>query len=561
MGYQEGNPFTFLEKFWRREMRESKRGRCFVSFLVFFILFVPLFGFSGEIAAQEPRYRQAWVKVPFCTTESVWSGEYRATGYRTIEIPFLDYRKVLVPGTGIWGIEFKKVPYTAYRWKTGWVNKIVSVARTRWEAVRRVVRRVTTLFERTPLGKLRKIIKVTTKPVTQWVKKTVWERVTRRLQEVFMEPYTAYTEIPVPVWIPPRTIRVPFTNYDERKIPTRERVMVEVPTGDVEWRWKLVNGKDIPVQVFELMFDRLDPCDPLEDRLDEIYETWTEFKGNLVAYSHDQSYSEELELFLDGLSPGEDYRAAQSGTLSNGFGEGEAEWEDEHYTADGYAAAQYFRIGDLAEDWKWANADEYDSAVHVNLCGELAVIAVVGDTVPHGLGLFNGLDFEIVREVTVDKGKPTERVVQLNTGADVLQNGLGTWDTQVKEFFEAYGWEAEKQTGDATADDLREELEAGRAVVALVELSTSTDATWGFLAESERIAAHWVSVLQVLHTRDGDDIVRIYNSFENREEYYDWEYFYDQWIETPYNSSVCLRVVAWEEEQQEQESRSARKSK
>jgi len=158
-------------------MRESKEGRFFGSFAVFSVLVITLLGFRGDIAAQELDFRPAWVKVPFCTTESVWTGEYDVVDYRTIEVPYLDYREVIVPGTGIWRIEIKKVPYTAYRHKVRWVNKIVSVVRTRWEPVRRVTYRVKTWFERTWLGKLIKKIKVRLEPVTQWVKKTVWDRV------------------------------------------------------------------------------------------------------------------------------------------------------------------------------------------------------------------------------------------------------------------------------------------------------------------------------------------------------------------------------------------------
>ena len=370
----------------------------------------------------------------------------------------------------------------------------------------------------------------------------------RRVREVFMEPYTAYMDIPVPVWIPPRTMRVSFTNYEEKKIPIKEKAMIEVPTGGIEWHWKLINGRDIPFRVLQLMFGRLHPCDLLEDRLNEIYETWREFKGNFAAYSHDPSYREEFELFLDGLPADTNYQEAQSATLSNGFGEGKVRWEEgEDYTADGYSAAQYFKIGALAERWEWANADEYNTSPHFNLCGELSVIGVVGGTVPHGLGLFNDLDFDTVQTAVFDKGKKNERRIQLNTGPDVLQNNVSTWASHLTEFFDAYGWEADVDTGDAAVEDLTGELEAGRGVVALVELSTTN----GFL-EPEGGTAHWVSVLQVLHTWDGEDIVRVYNPFQNREEYYDWEHFHDCWIQTPGNSSVCLRVVAQSGEEEQE---------
>ena len=314
--------------------------------------------------------------------------------------------------------------------------------------------------------------------------------------------------------------------------------MIEAPIEwSIEWRWTWVDGKDIPFWVLQLMFRRLPSCDPIEDRLDEIYETWREFKGNLIAYRHDRLYRDEFELFLDGLPEGTDYQVARFATLSHGFGRGWRPWED--YTAEGVSAAQYFRMRALAEEWGWDDVNNYPGR-HVNLCGELSVIGTVGGTVPDGLDLFNDLDFNVVQTATVGRGTEHERTIQLNSGADILQHNLGTWASHLEEFFEAYEREAVVDTGDATVEDLAEEFESGRAVVALVELSTAN----GFL-EPEGGTAHWVSVLQVLHTRDGEDIVRIYNPFQNREEYYRWNHFYDCWTQTPGNSSVCLRVLAW----------------
>jgi hypothetical protein len=519
-------------------MRESKRGRIFVSLVVFSTLVVTLLGFGREIAGSESDGRKVWVKVPFCETEWMWSGRYRVVGYETTQVPYLDYREEIAPGTGVWRIEIKEVSYTAYRCKVSWVNKIVSVARTILKPVHKFVRKVKTWFERTWLGKLIKKIKVWLKPVTKWVKETVWDRVTQRVREVFMEPYTAYTHKPVPVWIPPRKIRVRFINYYEKRTPIKEKVMIEVPIeGSIEWRTTGVDGKDIPSWVLQLMFRRLPACDPIEDRLDEIYETWREFKGSLIAYRHDRLYRDEFELFLDGLPEGTNYQVARFATFSHGFGRGWRPWED--YTTEGASAAQYFRMRALAEEWGWADVDYYPQT-HYNLCGELSVIGAVGGVIPDGLDLFNDLDFVTDHTVTVNKGKENEREIKLDTGAHVFKNNLGTWASHLEEFFEAYGWEAVVDTGDATVENLTEELEVGRAVVALVELSTTN----GFL-EPEGGTAHWVSVLQVLHTRDGEDIVRIYNPFQNREEYYRWDHFYACWTQTPYNSSVCLRVLAW----------------
>jgi hypothetical protein len=50
-------------------MRESKRGRIFLSLVVFSALVVILLGFGGEIAGKDLDDKKVWVNVPFCETE------------------------------------------------------------------------------------------------------------------------------------------------------------------------------------------------------------------------------------------------------------------------------------------------------------------------------------------------------------------------------------------------------------------------------------------------------------------------------------------------------------
>lgn len=146
-------------------------------------------------------------------------------------------------------MEIKEVSYTAYRFKVSWVNKIISVARTIWKPVK-------------------------TRPESENLVRTHMVRQAHQENQGlagtgdhmgekngvgpgnttcpggFMEPHTAYTHKAVPIWIPPRKIQVPFINYYEKKTPIREKVMIEVPIeGNIELRWVLVDGKDIPFWV------------------------------------------------------------------------------------------------------------------------------------------------------------------------------------------------------------------------------------------------------------------------------------------------------------------------
>lgn len=74
-------------------MRESKRGRIFLSLVIFSTLVVPLLGSGRKTVGNESNDRTVWVNVlvPFCETEWVWSGEYRVVGYETTQLTYLDY--------------------------------------------------------------------------------------------------------------------------------------------------------------------------------------------------------------------------------------------------------------------------------------------------------------------------------------------------------------------------------------------------------------------------------------------------------------------------------------
>jgi hypothetical protein len=68
---------------------------------------------------------------------------------------------------------------------------------------------------------------------------------------------------------------------------------------------------------------------------------------------------------------------------------------------------------------------------------------------------------------------------------------------------------------------------SGETIVVLVNLNTGT----GFLEPSDinADAAHWVSVLQTIKAKSGDEFVRIYNPYFNREEWLSYEDFTSSW--------------------------------
>ncbi len=389
--------------------------------------------------------------VPFCETREEWTGYYETVGTETVPVPFTDYRQEPIPGTGVLRTEEKRVPpYIAYRFKVRWVNKVVTVARTVLKRVTKSVRKVKTWFERTLLGKLVKKVRTWFEPVTEWMRRTVWDRITQRVREVFMEPYPVYNYETVAVWVPLRTREVAFTNYYEVEKPVREKIME--PVEFIGSRWTYVEARGIPVWILREMFGRLPPCQPLAERLEEIYETWKRFRDGLTVYIHgrvNDQYRDEFRIFLDGLPEDSDYQIANYPMLTNGFGRG---WEPlEDYTYDGADAAQYFRMRELAEEWGWENPGGYP-AKHSNLCGELAVIGAIGGTIPRGLEIFNE---------------------EVPGGAQVLQSNNGTYgDVHLAPFFEQYGnWTAAREAGDSNEEDLAHDLRHWNAIVPLMQLN------------------------------------------------------------------------------------------
>jgi hypothetical protein len=78
----------------------------------------------------------------------------------------------------------------------------------------------------------------------------------------------------------------------------------------------------------------------------------------------------------------------------------------------------------------------------------------------------------------------------------------------------------------------------GRGINALVNLDTGSD----YIEPVDRTAdaGHWSPILQVMTTRDNQQLVRLYNPYQDREEWYTFDHLVESW--TP--SANYMAVVA-----------------
>jgi len=497
-----------------------RRGRK-VRPLSFILLLILSCLFLESASPPESSARILKTSVPICETIEEWTGKWLIVGQETVPQEYPCLKAEIVPEH--WVTTYVLEQDTAYRVKYRLVEKVAYVATEILKKVTTWVKKVRSWLERTWLGKWVKKVATWLEPVTKWVRETVWKPVVRKVWEEFMEPYPVWVKREIKKFVPAQKTMVPSTcvEYVTRPIKVRETIQYK----DVVWRTMEIEARNIPAWVINLLFQRFyiqKDCVPVEDRLQVIYATWSEFKTGLTAYRYghlDPEYRDEFLIFLDGL-PHEAY-LGRFPMLGHGFGAGPGAWQD--FTAPEANAAQYFQLNELAEAWGWDDAGEYGSSngTHYNLCGELAVIGAVGDAIPEGLTLFKD---------------------EVDGGMDILKNNKTTHWSDLIDFFIKYEWGPKMLTGCIDQKELAKGLRNG-AVVALVNLSKVNEILEP--GEGNNYTAHWVTVLQVLKTKDGLDAVRVYNSFENRDEYYTWDYFHDVWERTNGNSSTCLRVTAW----------------
>jgi hypothetical protein len=140
---------------------------------------------------------------------------------------------------------------------------------------------------------------------------------------------------------------------------------------------------------------------------------------------------------------------------------------------------------------------------HKNLCGELSVLASVGETdITKGLSIFAN---------------------KVPGGLATLQDpGKGTIKDTLMKFYRELGWKAESHS-DAmpTPESLATGLADGHKYIFGTRLDTGS----GLLTDSSKYAPHWVALTDVFQDPSGQVFVQVYNPYNNREEIYSWDYF------------------------------------
>jgi hypothetical protein len=174
------------------------------------------------------------------------------------------------------------------------------------------------------------------------------------------------------------------------------------------------------------------------------------------------------------------------------------------------------------------------AGVHYNLCGEIVASVTAGVDPVDGLIAFE----------------------QTSRGAEILgDHTVGTNSNELIDLLQEYGWEGERlgNAGDPypwsddrgwepKPDQVGDHLQEGRAVIALVNLEKLN----AFVepVDGRNDATHWVSILQVVTGSDGAASVRIFNPYENREEWYSFDHLVESWTPGPNYRAVVATPPA-----------------
>ncbi len=217
----------------------------------------------------------------------------------------------------------------------------------------------------------------------------------------------------------------------------------------------------------------------------------------------------------------------------HGFGGGF--WQAQFYAAgntDQLTAAQYLSPRNILEAEEAGSHQPvgYYQAIrstHFNLCGQLAVIEAMGISLPQGLRIFYD---------AVDKKD--------QWGSTILGNpNRGTYASELIDFIFAIG----SRNGEKWELSHHYLASAGRRVSSLAELIANADVVIALVnidpsrTGAGRVGmrgdtAHWVTI-QDLFQMAGENFIRIYNPFVNREELYLWEVFDQGWEMAELNSA------------------------
>ncbi len=175
-----------------------------------------------------------------------------------------------------------------------------------------------------------------------------------------------------------------------------------------------------------------------------------------------------------------------------------------------------------------SNRDK-DEGVHINLCGEIGTAVSIGVYPVDALLKFNDIP----------------------GGKNILMDEtVGTSHKNLIALFAKYGWEGQSvgHTNDPYqwSDEytlkpkffqVEDHLKSGRSIEALVNLNTFSN----YIEPLDKHdAPHWAPILQVMTTHDGQEVVRLYNPYQDREEWYPFDHLVQSW--TP--SANYVAVVA-----------------
>jgi len=85
---------------------------------------------------------------------------------------------------------------------------------------------------------------------------------------------------------------------------------------------------------------------------------------------------------------------------------------------------------------------------------------------------------------------------------------------------------------------MKDNLKSGEAIDGLVDLNALSD----YIEPVDKTAdaGHWSPILQVMTTRDDEQLVRLYNPYQDREEWYTFDHLVKSW--TP--SANYMAVIA-----------------
>jgi len=295
----------------------------------------------------------------------------------------------------------------------------------------------------------------------------------------------------------------------------------------------------------------------LEQVKREYEQEWANFLENQSVYKFGvgDDLTEAFLIYMFGLEGAAEYGVefvhARDGHLLGGISSDEQRLlEDPRPYIDQYLLPdtrhfQDIHIGGIPQfdglgygDWK---------GVHYNLCGEITVAVTIGVEPIEALFRFEGIYIE-------------ENGVVFTDGSAILEDhSMGTDAGDISALLREYGWQGERvgNTGDPypwrdhrdwqpKADQVAQHLNEGRAVIALVNLDTNSNFVEPVDGHTD--ATHWVSILQVMETQDGDAVVRIYNPYQNREEWYSFDTLVDAWTPGPnYRAVVATppEEMAW----------------